>query len=620
MHHQISPTTTTTTTISLLLLISLPFLKPQFSNAQNSTIQCPLDFTILTTLAQPSTFLTTTNLTTRCQYLRQAARLVLSNHLRLTNSFVPPFNSSQSCWNSYQLWVNQFVTNFDIITSCGFRTTWLVQGCMDITTKDEFEARVVPFALESVRFSCNQSLNTVVCGPCIVSIVNLQASSLSGESNGNISDCGAYAWMYGAGIVNPYGPTDPGTADCLFKLDLSKSEESNSEKKKVLIVVCVVGFVVIVVLGLVVVWFLKRKRKRGEIGESGSFNGVSGLELISENSSLVKFSFDAIKAATGNFATENIIGTGGYGNVYRGVLKDGTEVALKRFKNLSAAGDATFAHELEVIASVRHVNLVALRGYCTGTSELEGHQRIIVYDLMKNGSLYDHLFMSRGKKLSWPVRAKIAFGTAQGLAYLHNGVQPGIIHRDIKASNILLDEKFEAKVADFGLAKFAPQGMTHLSTKLAGTMGYVAPEYALYGQVSERSDVYSFGVVLLQLLSGRKAIIAANDGELVLLSDWVWSLVKEGRTLDVIEEDMVDLDLPEVMENYILIAILCSHPQLYARPSMSDVVKLLENSIPVPAIPDRPNPFVVGSQENEKSTTSVVSATTLFLSFTDERS
>ncbi|KAG9155822.1 hypothetical protein Leryth_004079 [Lithospermum erythrorhizon] len=592
MHHQISPTTTT---ISLLLLISLPFLKAPFSNAQNSTIQCPLDFTILTTLAQPSTFLTTTNLTTRCQYIRQAARLVLSNHLRLTNSFVPPFNSSQSCWNSYQLWVNQYVTNFDIITSCGFRTTWLLQGCMDITTKDEFEARVVPSALES-------------------------ASSLSRESNGNISDCGAYAWMYGAGIVNPYGPTDPRTADCLFKLDLSTSEESNSEKKKVLIVVCVVGFVVIVVLGLVVIWFLKRKRKRGEIGESGSFNGVSGLELISENSSLVKFSFDAIKAATGNFATENIIGTGGYGNVYRGVLKDGTEVALKRFKNLSAAGDATFAHELEVIASVRHVNLVALRGYCTGTTELEGHQRIIVYNLMKNGSLYDHLFMSRGKKLSWPVRAKIAFGTAQGLAYLHNGVQPGIIHRDIKASNILLDEKFEAKVADFGLAKFAPEGMTHLSTKLAGTMGYVAPEYALYGQVSERSDVYSFGVVLLQLLSGRKAIIAANDGELILLSDWGWSLVKEGRTLDVIEEDMVDLDLPEVMENYILIAILCSHPQLYARPSMSDVVKLLENSIPVPVIPDRPNPFVVGSQENEKSTSSVVSATTLFLSFTDERS
>ena len=212
--------------------------------------------------------------------------------------------------------------------------------------------------------------------------------------------------------------------------------------------------------------------------EMGGVGGVvvSGLDSMKESTTLIRFTFDEIKKATRNFSRDNIIGRGGYGNVYKGFLPDGTEVAMKRFKNCSASGDASFCHEVEVIASVRHVNLVALRGYCTATTNFEGHQRIIVCDLVKNGSLHDHLFDSDGKKLSWPVRQTIALGTARGLAYLHYGAQPSIIHRDIKASNILLDENFEAKVADFGLAKFNPEGMTHMSTRVAGTMGYVAPD------------------------------------------------------------------------------------------------------------------------------------------------
>lgn len=150
-------------------------------------------------------------------------------------------------------------------------------------------------------------------------------------------------------------------------------------------------------------------------------------------------------------------------------------VALQRFKNCSAAGDATYAHEVEVITNVLHVNLVALRGYCMAITKLEGCQRIIACDLMKNWSLHDQLFGLAEKKLSWPIRQKIALGTARGLDYLHHGPQPAIIHRDIKASNILLDDDFEPKVADFGLAKFAPEGVSHLTTDIAGTKGYAAP-------------------------------------------------------------------------------------------------------------------------------------------------
>lgn len=325
-----------------------------------------------------------------------------------------------------------------------------------------------------------------------------------------------------------------------------------------------------------------KKKRRQSLGRAGSGPGLPSISGSSTH--LVKYTFEEIKQATKNFHRDNLIGRGGYGNVYKARLQDGSEVAVKRFKNCSAAGDASFTHEVEVIASIRHVNLVELRGYCVTTTNLEGHQRMIVCDLMKNGSLHDHLYGDSGlegeNKLSWPIRQKIALGMARGLAYLHYGAQPAIIHRDIKASNILLDDGFDAKVADFGLAKFNPEGFSHLSTRVAGTMGYVAPEYALYGQLTERSDVYSFGVVLLELLSGKKAIISVNEGQPSLVTDWAWSLVRKGHGLDVIEEGMPELGPDEVMEKYVMIAVLCSHPQLYARPTMDQVVKILETDLP----------------------------------------
>lgn len=231
---------------------------------------------------------------------------------------------------------------------------------------------------------------------------------------------------------------------------------------------------------------------------------------------------------------------------------------------------------------------------------------MIVCDLMHNGSLYDHLFAAGECQLAWPVRQRIAIGMARGLAYLHRGAQPAIIHRDIKASNILLDDEFEAKVADFGLAKFAPEGMTHVSTRVAGTLGYVAPEYALYGQLTEKSDVYSFGVVLLELLSGKKAFISLSEGQSFVLTDWAWSLVRRGRTVEVIQEGMVDPGPTKVMEKYVLVGALCTHPQLHARPTMEQALKILEaDSVPSPLIiPERPIPVVANLAEIERSASS----------------
>ncbi|CAN0890204.1 Probable LRR receptor-like serine/threonine-protein kinase RKF3 [Linum grandiflorum] len=618
-------TTAAAASMSAVLLFFLLLLLTT-STAQNTS--CPLDFTVLQRLYD-GTSPPELDPSQNCQYIRQGLRLVQSDYLLRTNNFLPPLSTADSCWRAYQRLVNEALPNFDIRSSCGFQTNWISQGCMNITTRQQFDTLVTNSSLSDVVSSCDQPLeNNSPCAACTASLSRLQALHLTGSSVGNVSDCQAYPSIYAAAVVNPLGPNDKGTAKCLFLLDFAsrKAVSKKNKKKKFVVVGVSVGLIVAVFIVIGGLWFWRRKygmmkRKRRKLNRLGIDTNTLGkstsLENITESTTLVKFKFDEIKKATRSFSRDNIIGKGGYGNVYKGRLMDGSEVAVKRFKNCSAAGDASFAHEVEVIASVRHVNLVALRGYCIATTSMEGHQRIIVCELMKNGSLHDHLLAGSETKLSWPARQKIALGTAKGLAYLHYGAQPGIIHRDIKANNILLDDNFEAKVADFGLAKFNPEGMTHLSTRVAGTMGYVAPEYALYGQLTERSDVYSYGVVLLELLSGKKALFKPDGDEDAtqqpsLVTDWAWSLVKEGRGLDVVEDGMPELGDPDVLERYVLVAVLCSHPQLYARPTMDQVVKMLETDLVVPSIPHRSIPLVSEMDDIERSVSSTSGSGQLF--------
>ncbi|XP_043720362.1 probable LRR receptor-like serine/threonine-protein kinase RKF3 [Telopea speciosissima] len=589
----------------LLIALGLGFLgfnsglviAVEFSHRRLAEAPCPLNFNVLRDLVHSSNGLDLPDVSTKCQFVLQGLRLVESLYLQTSGFFLPPLNASESCWDSYQSLINEIIPDFDILISCGFQTSWISEGCMNIRSRTQFESIIPESALLDVEHYCNQALeNGSPCASCTTILSSLQAAYLRGPQVGNVSACTGYPSIYAAGNVNRFGPTDKGTAMCLFSLYLSSSTSSNNNRNTLIIGVVIGGSVGL--LGVVVGFrFMRRRYKKWrkkrkmfvKISRASSF---SGLELISASTTLIRFTFDEIKQATRNFSRDNIIGKGGYGNVYKGILQDGSEVALKRFKNCSAAGDASFIHEVEVIACVRHVNLIAPRGYCTDTTPLEGPQRIIVFDLMRNGSLHDHLFGSTDEKLSWPIRQKIALGMARGLAYLHYGAQPAIIHRDIKTSNILLDDMFEPKLADFGFAKLTPEGMTHLSTRVAGTLGYVAPEYALYRHLTERSDVYSYGIVLLELLSGKKAIVSDNDGGTSLVADWAWSLVREGRALDVIKDGMPELGAEEVMEKYVLVAVLSSHPHLYARPTMDQVVKILETDLPVPSIPERPIPLV----------------------------
>ncbi|KAL6989612.1 hypothetical protein U1Q18_015363 [Sarracenia purpurea var. burkii] len=546
---------------------------------------CPLNFDTLREMVKSGpNHVNFLDIQSECRLIVAGIRVVRSAHLRTTGNFSLSPTTSEACWESVQVLVNEHLEGFDVRSSCGFQTCWISNSCFKITTQSEFEALVPEPELRRLISSCNHSLgiNSSACESCRASLLSIQEAHFRGREPGNSSDCVGYPYLYAAAFGNQFGPTDFGTAKCLFKLDLA-SFSPTTKKNGLVIGAIAIGCAIGSFGAGSVAWFCRRQSKNSRKRKDSSYRIVTGLELgsglgfLGETTSLVKFTLEEMSEASLNFSRGNLLGKGRYGNVYRGKLANGSEVALKRFKNCSVSGDENFRHEVEVIASVKHVNIVALRGYCTETDALGSHQRIIVCDLMPNGSLHDHLFGPGTTKLSWPIRKKIALGTARGLAYLHSGAQPVVIHRDVKASNILLDEMFEPKLADFGLAKFTPDGLSHLSTKVAGTLGYVAPEYALYGQLTERSDVYSFGVVLLELLSGKQAVLLVeNGGGPRLLTDWAWSLVQKGQGLEVVEGGMLGIEPPEVMEKYVLIGVISAHPLLHARPTMEQIVTMLD--------------------------------------------
>ncbi|KAF1873278.1 hypothetical protein Lal_00027316 [Lupinus albus] len=238
------------------------------------------------------------------------------------------------------------------------------------------------------------------------------------------------------------------------------------------------------------------------------------------------FSYEELAAATSGFHDQNLIGQGGFGYVHKGVLPNGKEIAVKSLKAGSGQGEREFQAEIDIISRVHHRHLVSLVGYC-----IAGGQRMLVYDFIPNNTLEHHLHGKGVPTMDWPTRMRIAIGSAKGLAYLHEDCHPRIIHRDIKAANVLIDDSFEAKVADFGLAKLTTDNNTHVSTRVMGTFGYLAPEYAASGKLTEKSDVFSFGVMLLELISGKRPVDLTNTMEDSLV-DWARPLLTRG-----LEED-----------------------------------------------------------------------------------
>ncbi|KAG7579046.1 Leucine-rich repeat-containing N-terminal plant-type [Arabidopsis thaliana x Arabidopsis arenosa] len=291
---------------------------------------------------------------------------------------------------------------------------------------------------------------------------------------------------------------------------------------------------------------------------------------------LKRFTLRELLVATDNFSNKNVLGRGGFGKVYKGRLADGNLVAVKRLKEeRTKGGELQFQTEVEMISMAVHRNLLRLRGFCMTPTE-----RLLVYPYMANGSVASCLRErpEGNPPLDWPKRKHIALGSARGLAYLHDHCDQKIIHRDVKAANILLDEEFEAVVGDFGLAKLMNYNDSHVTTAVRGTIGHIAPEYLSTGKSSEKTDVFGYGVMLLELITGQKAFDLArlaNDDDIMLL-DWVKEVLKEKKLESLVDAELEGKYVETEVEQLIQMALLCTQSSAMERPKMSEVVRMLE--------------------------------------------
>ncbi|PSS03110.1 Receptor-like protein kinase [Actinidia chinensis var. chinensis] len=349
----------------------------------------------------------------------------------------------------------------------------------------------------------------------------------------------------------------------------------------------------------------------GEEGSSGNFGGYkpSSSHPITAPSPLVGlpefshlgwghwFTLRDLELVTNRFSKENVIGEGGYGVVYQGRLINGTPVAVKRLLNNTGQAEKEFRVEVEAIGHVRHKNLVRLLGYC-----IEGTHRLLVYEYVNNGNLEQwlHGAMRQHGHLTWEARMKILLGTAKALAYLHEAIEPKVVHRDIKSSNILIDDDFNAKVSDFGLAKLLGAGKSHITTRVMGTFGYVAPEYANTGLLNEKSDVYSFGVVLLEAITGRDPVDYGRPAQEVNLVDWLKMMVGSRRSEEVVDPNIETRPSTRAIKRALLTALRCVDPDSEKRPKMGQVARMLESEeYPIPREGRRHRRTQAGSMEIE---------------------
>ncbi|KAL6649546.1 hypothetical protein ACP70R_013770 [Stipagrostis hirtigluma subsp. patula] len=280
-----------------------------------------------------------------------------------------------------------------------------------------------------------------------------------------------------------------------------------------------------------------------------------------------------LEDATGGFCKENVVGEGGYGTVYRGVLAGGEVVAVKDLFDHKGQAEKEFKVEVEAIGKVRHKHLVGLIGYCA-----EGPKRMLVYEFVENGNLEQWLHGDVGpvSPLTWDIRMKIAIGTAKGIAYLHEGLEPKVVHRDIKSSNILLDKKWNPKVSDFGMAKVLGPGSSYVTTRVMGTFGYVAPEYASTGMLNESSDIYSFGVLLMELISGRSPVDYNRPAGEVNLVEWFRGMVGGRRVEELVDPRIPATPPPRVLNRALLVCLRCIDGDAHKRPKMGQIVHMLE--------------------------------------------
>ncbi|XP_044361992.1 L-type lectin-domain containing receptor kinase IX.1-like [Triticum aestivum] len=335
-------------------------------------------------------------------------------------------------------------------------------------------------------------------------------------------------------------------------------------------------------VGVLIRWFLMMRRRRRMNEEQA----IADLEVCSMDDELKfengagprRFRYGELAAATNNISEDGKLGEGGFGSVYKGSLSDlGVDVAVKRISKSSRQGRKEYVSEVTIISRLRHRNLVELVGWCHSNGEL-----LLVYELVPNGSLDARLYGKGGSVLRWPSRYEIALGLGSALLYLHVECKKCVVHRDVKPSNVMLDASLGAKLGDFGLAKLLDHGSSLPTVVLAGTMGYMDPEYTASGRASTASDVYSFGIVLLEMCCGRRP---RDDSVKPSLLEWVWDLYGRGAALEAADKRL-DGDLDQAqMQRVLVVGLWCAHPDRGVRPSIKQALGVLQLEAPLPVLP-----------------------------------
>ncbi|KAJ6885625.1 receptor-like protein kinase [Populus alba x Populus x berolinensis] len=370
---------------------------------------------------------------------------------------------------------------------------------------------------------------------------------------------------------------------------IRKGKENTASRTVIVTIVPTAIFLALVILILTIFRFRKPKQ------EVENFDEISSTKCW-------EFKFATIKLATNDFSDDNKLGQGGFGAVYKGLLADGQAIAVKRLSSNSGQGEVEFKNEVRLLAKLDHRNLVRLLGFC-----LEGTEKLLIYEFVPNSSL-DQFIHDPNKRfiLDWGKRYKIIEGIARGILYLHQDSQLRIIHRDLKPSNILLDGNMNAKISDFGMAKLMKTDQTHdAASRIAGTFGYIAPEYAWKGQFSVKSDVFSFGVLVLEIVSGQKPSFRNGD-DMEHLTSHTWRRWREGTALDLIDPILRNGSTAEMMR-CIHIGLLCVQENVADRPTMASVVLMLSNSSFTLQIPSKPAFFI--SRRTYQPASSLISYT-----------
>ncbi|XP_006654423.1 probable receptor-like protein kinase At1g11050 [Oryza brachyantha] len=586
------------------------------AGAGGGNATCPLDLSYVPTFPWDAALCAggARNMTGCCMTLLSVFAIGLAGQVRATGRFrIPSVGASAACLRDFGAKLSApplSLPGASLVPACFPSPDQFVASpsfCAGVTTAAEYRAVVGNDSVAALDFACGADLSSLpLCLRCldagIAATSRLKAAAnVSGNSSASDTamNCFYLTVTYAAGISNAAGPTFPSTAGCTLGLALSTPPAAPSKPHDTVIFAAAIP-IALLLASLLAFFIWRRRDKKKKIHEISKEGSAERRSHPRPNTGSILFDIAELSRATDSFADGNLVGRGGFGAVYRGVLADGSVVAVKKMLDPDVeGGDEEFTNEVEIISHLRHRNLVPLRGCCIVDDDAEeGKQKFLVYDFMPNGALEDFIFRdveggSKRPALTWAQRRSIIMDVARGLEYLHYGVKPAIYHRDIKATNILLDGEMRARVADFGLARRSREGQSHLTTRVAGTHGYLAPEYALYGQLTEKSDVYSFGVLVLEILSGRRVLDMAAPAGPVLITDWAWTLVKAGQAREVLDGALSTAESPRggTMERFVLVGILCAHVMVALRPTITEAVKMLEGDMDIPELPDRPLPY-----------------------------